>query len=162
LRSRWFEHSTQWLEAIQRGLALPETQWPDVRADIDSLPPVKIWRDRFPDQFARLSHARAAIEDEAHKLTIPAENLITPELIRRICWNPPDGTTTTSNPIAVHEALTALGARQWQATIVTPLLAIALLQSEPLPIPIDKGEKIENKIAVGHEHPLLGLEDRTD
>jgi ribonuclease D len=162
LRSRWFEHSIQWLEAIQRGLALPETQWPDVRADIDSLPPVKIWRDRFPDQFARLSHARAAIEDEAHKLTIPAENLITPELIRRICWNPPDGTTTTSNPIAVHEALTALGARQWQATIVTPLLAIALLQSEPLPIPIDKGEKIENKIAVGHEHPLLGLEDRTD
>ena len=143
MRARWFEHTTQWLEAIQRGLALPEAEWPVVRADIDSLPPVKIWRDRFPDQFARLSHARAAIEDEAHKLSIPAENLITPELIRRICWNPPAGAATTSNPIAVHEALTALGARQWQATIVTPLLSSALLAKEPLPIADDEAEKKE-------------------
>jgi len=138
LRARWFEHTDQWLEAIQRGLALPENQWPEVRADTDSLPPVKIWRERFPDKFAYLSHARFGIEGEARRLSIPAENLISPELVRRICWNPPLGSTTTSNPLAVHEALLALGARPWQATTVTPFLALALLQKEPLPMPADE------------------------
>jgi len=138
LRSRWFEHTAEWLEAIQRGLALPENQWPDVRGDTDSLPPVKIWRDRFPEKFAPLSHARAAIEEEARKLSIPTENLISPEFVRRICWSPPTGTTNAPNPVAVHDALIALGARPWQATIVTPFLSSALLEREPLPIPVDE------------------------
>lgn len=143
LRARWFEHTAEWLDAIQRGLALPESQWPEVRAQSDSMPPVKIWRDRFPDKFAYLSHARFGIEEEARKLSIPTENLVSPEFVRRICWSPPAGTTNVPNPVAVHDALTALGARQWQATIVTPVLTNALMQKEPLPIPVEETEKSE-------------------
>jgi ribonuclease D len=144
LRSRWFEHSAQWLESVQQGLAITESQWPEVRGESDSLPPVKIWRDRFPEKFVPLSHARAAIEEEAQKLSIPAENLISPEYVRRICWSPPAGTTHVANPVAVHDALTAQGARQWQATIVTPLITMALLQKEPRVSPEHQGEESES------------------
>lgn len=141
LRARWFELTAQWLDAIQYGLTLPENEWPEVRATTDSMPPVKIWRHKFPLKFAHLSHARAAIEEQASTLSIPAENLISPELVRRICWSPPAGSTTTASTSVVHDTLTALGARQWQATIVAPLLASALLQSRPLPTPNDDAEK---------------------
>lgn len=141
LRARWFERTAQWLDAIQHGLVLPENEWPEVRATTDSMPPVKIWRHKFPLNFAHLSHARAAIEEQAGKLSLPAENLISPELVRRICWSPPAGATTTASAPAVHDTLTALGARQWQAAIVAPLLADALLQSEPLPAASDETEE---------------------
>lgn len=143
LRARWFEHTAQWLDAIERGLTLPESEWPEVRAFSDSMPPIKIWRHKFPLKFAHLSHARAAIEEQAEKLFVPAENLISPELVRRICWNPPAGSTTITNTPAIHDALAALGARQWQATIVAPLLANALLQKKPLPTANDDAEKNE-------------------
>jgi ribonuclease D len=63
----------------------------------------------------------------ADELSIPLENLISPELVRRICWSPPSNT--------VFEALTALGARHWQAEIAAPILEKALLEIEPLELP---------------------------
>lgn len=133
-RARWFEHSAQWLTAIHAGIAVPESHWPQMRADSDSMPPVKIWRDKFPAKFAPLSHARAAIETEAEKLSIPPENLISPELVRRLCWNPPEGATMTLKTDTVIASLVGLGARQWQANIVGPLIAAALLERKPIVI----------------------------
>lgn len=133
-RARWFEHTSQWLSAIRAGIAVPESHWPQMRTDSDSMPPVKIWRDKFPTKFAPLSHARAAIETEAEKLSIPPENLISPEWVRRLCWNPPEGATMSLKTDAVKESLVALGARQWQAEIVGPLIAAALLERKPLVI----------------------------
>lgn len=140
-RARWFEHTAQWLGAIQSGLAIPESQWPLARADGDSMPQVKIWRDKFPDKFAPLSHARALIEAEAEKLSLPPENLISPELVRKLCWSPPAGSTTSRDEGAVFSALVALGARQWQARIVSPLIAAALLEKKPIQIsPAEPGQ----------------------
>lgn len=139
-RSRWFEHSAQWLSAIRAGIAVPESHWPLMRADADSMPPVKIWRDKFPAKFAPLSHARAAIETEAEKLSIPPENLVSPELVRRLCWNPPEGATITLSPDAVIQSLVTQGARQWQADIVGPLIAAALLERKPLVITTEEIE----------------------
>lgn len=124
MRARWFDNSDAWLRAIAIGVALPEDQWPESRAATDALPPVKIWRDKFPLKYAHLSHARARVDEQAHKLSIPAENLISPEFVRRICWN---------SPAHVSDALLALGARPWQISIVAPELTQALLEKEPLP-----------------------------
>lgn len=143
-RARWFEHSAQWLTAIHAGIAVPESHWPQMRADSDSMPPVKVWRDKFPTKFAPLSHARAAIETEAEKLSIPPENLISPELVRRLCWNPPEGATMTLKPDEVNASLVALGARQWQADIVGPLIAAALLERKPLVIATEETETPDN------------------
>ena len=134
-RARWFEHATNWLDAITSGKATPESQWPPIRVEGDSMPPVKIWREKFPNKFAPLSHARASIEKAARALSIPPENLISPELIRRLCWAPPEGTTQNLDVEGVSAALIERGARQWQASIVAPLLAQALLQRQPIPQP---------------------------
>ncbi len=52
--------------------------------------------------------------------------MISPEHVRRICWNSPTG--------SVEQALAELGARLWQREIATPILELALLEKEPLEI----------------------------
>ena len=126
LRARWFENTATWINAVTDALALPESQWPPVRTESDSLPPIKIWRDRFPERYAPLTHAKANIQLKANELVIPLENLITPEYVRRICWNSPKS--------GVAAALADLGARQWQIEIVAPILESALLETEPLAV----------------------------
>jgi ribonuclease D len=127
LRARWMENTASWISAISDALSLAEDQWPQVRTDSDSLPPLKIWRERFPEKYAPLSHAKAGLSAKAQELSIPLENMITPEYVRRICWNSPKG--------AVAQALAALGARNWQIEISTPILEAALLETIPLATP---------------------------
>ena len=132
LRARWMENLQLWLDSIAAAVALPEDQWPSMRTNADTLPPIKLWRDKFPEKFAPLSHARASIELIAQENQIPVENLITPEHVRRVCWKPPIGATSTLSVSEVENALTELGARQWQIDLVAPALAAALLEREPL------------------------------
>ena len=134
LRARWLENCAIWLEAIARAVALPEAEWPAMRTQSDALPPIKLWRERFPEKFAPLSHARALIEAIATHNSIPVENLISPESIRRICWSPPSGSTSSRDEAAVGLALAALGARPWQIDLVAGALADALLEREALVI----------------------------
>jgi ribonuclease D len=134
LRARWMENLQLWLDSIASAVASPEDQWPTMRTNADTLPPIKLWRDKFPEKFAPLSHARAAIEIIAQENQIPVENLITPEHVRRVCWKPPAGATTTLSVTEVQSALSELGARQWQIDLVAPALAAALLEREPLPV----------------------------
>jgi ribonuclease D len=105
---------------------MPEDQWPEARTKSDAMPPIKIWRERFPEKFAPLSHARFNLQLRADELSIPLENLISPELVRRICWQPPETT--------VALALVAMGARRWQSEIAAPILEVALLEKEPLEV----------------------------
>ena len=127
LRARWMENSASWINAISDALTFTEEQWPQVRTDSDSLPPLKIWRERFPEKYAPLTHAKARLLEKAQDLVIPLENMITPEYVRRICWNAPKG--------SVAQALAALGARRWQVEIVAPILESALLETVPLATP---------------------------
>lgn len=136
VRARWLENVHLWLDSIAAAVVLPETQWPQMRTSADTLPPIKLWRDKFPDKYAPLSHARAALESIAAEHNIPVENVVTPEHVRRICWNPPSGSTQRLSLSLVEEALKLLGARQWQIDLVAPALAAALLQTEPLPFEV--------------------------
>ena len=127
LRARWMGNAASWLSAISDALALAEDQWPQARTDSDSLPPIKIWRERFPEKYAPLTHAKALLLAKADELSIPLENMITPEYIRRICWNAPKG--------EVAHALATLGARSWQIEIAASILESALLETIPLAAP---------------------------
>jgi ribonuclease D len=127
LRARWMENAASWINAISDALALSEDQWPQNRTDSDSLPPLKIWRERFPEKYAPLTHAKARLLAQAEELSIPLENMLTPEYIRRICWNAPKG--------EVAGALATLGARSWQIEIAAPILESALLETIPLAAP---------------------------
>ena len=136
LRPRWMENLKVWLDSIATAVALPEDQWPQMRTNADTLPPIKLWRDKFPEKFAPLSHARTAIELIAQENSIPVENLITPEHVRRVCWSPPAGATETLSLSLIEEALRKLGARQWQIDLVAPALAAAQLEKEPIPVEV--------------------------
>lgn len=127
LRSRWLENSASWISSISDALSMPEESWPETRSKSDALPPVKIWRDRYPERYAPLSHARFNLQLRADELSIPLENMISPELVRRICWQPPLDT-------GVAAALIAMGARNWQSEIAAPILEAALLEKEALEI----------------------------
>ena len=132
LRAKWLENSSLWLAAIARAIALPEDQWPAMRINGDTLPPLKLWREKFPEKFAPLSHARATIQMIATENSIPVENLISPEIVRRINWSPPAGSTSVRDEEGVRTTLAALGARMWQIDLVAGALADALLMREAL------------------------------
>jgi ribonuclease D len=128
LRARWFENTPRWLKAISEALALPEEERPQARSKSDALPPIKIWRDRFPERYIPLSHARFELGLKASELELPVENLLTPEFLRQICWQLPD-------PAEVEELLRKMGAREWQIEVAAPILVHALNQDEPMELP---------------------------
>ncbi len=65
---------------------------------------------------------RAALTDLAAELGLPLENLVSPDLVRRIDWTPPAG----GDEAAVAAALRAGGAREWQVELVAPVLTDGL------------------------------------
>jgi ribonuclease D len=127
LRARWLENAATWISAITQAIAMPEDLWPEARSKSDAMPPIKIWKDKYPERYAPLTHARFNLQERAQELSIPLENLISPELVRKICWEPPKN--------SVMESLLAMGARKWQSEIAAPILEKALLETIPLEIP---------------------------
>lgn len=111
----------QWLAAVQRGREIPENLLPPATAPHDGPPPPRAWAEKDPVAAARLSGARAAIAELAERYHVPAENLITPDLVRRVSWQPP----AEPAPESVAAALRGLGARQWQVDLVAPAVAAA-------------------------------------
>jgi ribonuclease D len=90
-------------------------------------PPPRAWADKDPAAAARLSAARAGVSALAEELNMPQENLITPDTVRRVCWEPPAVVDTES----VAAALAGYGARAWQVEQVTPVLVTALSAGAP-------------------------------
>ncbi|MGA4846055.1 HRDC domain-containing protein [Streptomyces sp. G5(2025)] len=112
----------QWQAAVDRAKALPDAELPQPGQTVSGPPPPRSWADRDPAAAARLSAARAAVSALAEQLNMPQENLITPDTVRRVCWEPPAQVDTDS----VTSALAAYGARRWQIEQVTPALVAAL------------------------------------
>jgi len=117
----------QWQAAIDHVRALPERELPQPGPAYTGPPPPRAWADKDPAAAARLSAARAAVSALAEELNLPQENLITPDTVRRLCWDPPSEASAAS----VAQILTGLGARAWQVEQVTPLLATALAAQAP-------------------------------
>ncbi|WP_436945489.1 HRDC domain-containing protein [Streptomyces sp. SudanB25_2051] len=117
----------QWQAAVDRAKALPDTQLPQPGQPVAGPPPPRAWADKDPAAAARLSAARTAISALAESLNLPQENLIAPDTVRRVCWEPPQDPTEES----VAEALAGHGARPWQIEQVTPALVTALRTARP-------------------------------
>src|SRR3954449_13232096 len=74
---------------IAQALALPDSELPRAAAPGDGPPPANRWPDRDPVAAERLSRTRAAVSAVANEHGLPVENLLTPELVRRLAWTPP-------------------------------------------------------------------------
>ena len=113
----------RWWAAIKDGRA--STDLPPERIASDALPPVRAWADRNPAADARLKRAKPAVEAVATQLSMPSENLLTPELLRRTAWAPP----ATADAASIGDALAALGARPWQIEATAQVIADAFVAS---------------------------------
>ena len=102
---------------------MPEGELPDVSPPPGGLPAPRNWPERNPEGFARLEAAKDAMGVILARINMPAENLLTPDLLRRLCWEPP----TPASREAIEEFLRAGGAREWQISLTAEVLADALL-----------------------------------
>jgi ribonuclease D len=111
--------TSYWFAALQQAAELDPAEYPRASPQGDGPPAVSRWSDRDPDAAARLSAARAAVAEAGAEWNVPVENLLQPDLLRRVCWSPPaDGD--------VRAALRAGGAREWQIDLLAPHLERAL------------------------------------
>jgi ribonuclease D len=115
----------RWWAAIEAGRQTSDL--PPDRVPSDTLPPPRAWADRNPEADARLKASRPVVEARATELGMPTENLLTPELLRRVAWAPPAGAETDA--AAIGDALLALGARPWQIEETAQLIADAFVAS---------------------------------
>jgi ribonuclease D len=111
-----------WQRAIDDALQLPDDQLPSSRGPrTDGPPPPRAWADRDPAANERLLAARAVVAELSATHQVPAENLLQPDLLRRVCWQPP----APADEPHLAERLAAGGARPWQIALIAPRLADA-------------------------------------
>jgi ribonuclease D len=115
-----------WLDAL--AAARTTDQPPELSESLDGPPPPVRWAKRKPEAAARLEAARSALAELSARVGVPTENLISPELVRRLCW---DWQNTADPAAAVDMVLSNGGARSWQRSLVVPALAPVLSPPPP-------------------------------
>jgi ribonuclease D len=118
-------HLADWVAAVDRARALPEQALPEASAPpTDGPPPAHRWADRDPEAARRLTAVRAAVAALADANGLPTENLLPPDAVRRLSWQPPE----EPGPAAVSADLTRYGARPWQVAMTAVPISKALLR----------------------------------
>lgn len=115
---------TRWWEAIERGRVTADL--PAMRVTTESVPPPRVWSDRNPIADRRLKLSRAKLTEVSELLGIPLENVLTPEILRRLAWAPPPEVTLGS----VRELLTDMGARPWQIAATAQVITHAFVDAD--------------------------------
>ena len=129
----------EWFEVFESAQKLEGEDLPKLRTPSEGLPPPKMWQTKNPLGYARLTHARAAVLECAATNQMPAENLISPEAIRRVCWPTPPVDVEDRLKFAVSE-LAEFGARSWQIALISAPLAAILGETEPLIVEVEQVE----------------------
>ena len=124
-------HAPEWQRAIGRARAQAERALPDASAPpSDGPPPAHRWSERDPAAARRLAAARAAVAALADEHHLPTENLVPPDAVRRLAWQPPE----PLSPENLGAELAGFGARPWQVQLTAVPITKALLRL------IEKGE----------------------
>jgi ribonuclease D len=130
----WGGRSTRRLVAelfpiVSAAYQLTEADLPKQTGLGDGPPPANRWPDRDPEAAARLAAARAALTTIAAEHSLPVENLLTPELVRKLAWSPP---STSADDVGAF--LAECGARKWQRDLTVTALAEAMAAVPAAPV----------------------------
>lgn len=112
----------RWFGALEVARAAEDDELPEMTARYDGPPPARMWASREPDAAERLSAARSIVAEIAESHQLPVENLLMPDSLRRVVWEPPDPLTDE----AVANALRDRGAREWQIRLTSAAIASAI------------------------------------
>jgi len=94
----------------------------EIRVKASGIPNHRNWPLKFPDANSRLIASKAAIALVSESKRIPPENLLSPEILRAICFEPPVPIDTDE----ISMFLRSKRAREWQIDSVAPLLLSSL------------------------------------
>jgi ribonuclease D len=131
--SRQRRSAQVWLDALARARTTDDL--PAASEPLTGPPPAVRWSRRKPDAAARLEAVRNGLTELSERLSVPTENLLTPELVRRLVWD----WQPVDDPIPVIDAFLAdAGARPWQRELTVPVMAKAL--TEPVEKAIEQPE----------------------
>ncbi|CAN5470020.1 ribonuclease D [soil metagenome] len=113
----------RWWAAVEAGRTTEDL--PALRVASESMPPPRVWSDRNPEADKRLKAARAAITLVSTEMDIPVENVLTPELLRRLAWTPPQPLDAEG----IRSGLIGLGARGWQVDAIAQVILDAFVDA---------------------------------
>ncbi|MGO9219316.1 MAG: HRDC domain-containing protein [Streptosporangiaceae bacterium] len=118
-------HAQEWFAAIRRAHTEADQALPRPAAQVsEGPPPAHRWHERDPEAARRLAAVRTVVAALADEHSLPAENLLQPDSVRRLAWQPPDPATAG----AVAADLSGYGARPWQVELTSVPIAGALLR----------------------------------
>jgi ribonuclease D len=155
-RDRGVQRDLQmWARVIAAVHILREEDLPVANPPSDAPPPPRTWADRDPAAHVRLQHAKALIARVSDEISMPAENLVTPDFIRRLAWDPPAPMDRTS----LDSALSSLGARPWQRELLIDGLeaafhAAALGQPVPAQDRMTDGDTTPDEVGADSSSPV--------
>lgn len=115
-----------WLDALAAGR--DDENPPELSEPQTGPPPVVRWSRRKPEAAARLEVARSGLSALSERVDVPTENIISPDLVRRLCW---DWSAAEDTGAAIEAFLRDAGARSWQRALVVPVLSDALANTDP-------------------------------
>ncbi|GAB3844549.1 HRDC domain-containing protein [Nesterenkonia populi] len=117
----------RWLRAVQNG-AKAEDQPVKQGRGSGGPPPPRTWRDRSPEAFAQFRTARARVHRHAESISVMPETLLAPAVLKQLCWSPPESVDLET----VSSAMAELGARPWQVDQTAAIVAVAMLDPDPV------------------------------
>ena len=114
-----------WWKALSEGTTTKNLV--ELRAKSVGIPNHRNWSQKFPEAHARLLTCKHLIAKVAEELSIPAENIVSPEVIRSLCFEPPTPLTAES----ITARLVEKRVRSWQIAEIAEVLLIGLAATTP-------------------------------
>jgi len=111
-----------WWQAVECANKTASADLPELSAKSEGPPSPRSWVDKSPAAAARLGSAKAFLAILSEESGIPTENMLTPDTVRRLCWEPP----VSLDQEAVAEFLRDAGARGWQIDLTLAGLTSAI------------------------------------
>ena len=90
------------------------------------IPNHRNWLQKFPKAHARLMASRALISEISKEQAIPQENILYPDALRQICFEPPENLSIEE----ISKSLSEKHVRQWQIQLVVDGLVETLAVEE--------------------------------
>jgi len=119
LRGPAQDYLPQWLQAVAAAQSLAEAELPRSSKRDDAIPNPKSWEEVKPTAAARWGKYRPAATELATELEIAPEVLVSPDVLKRFCWE--DDAPTSDDQIL--RRLLELGAREWAAALIAQRFA---------------------------------------
>lgn len=123
-------YASRFVTALREVEAMDEADLPTRAPRGDGPPLPRAWAEKDPVAARRLVLAREAMTALAEERSLPVENVLTPDFLRRTLWTPP--TTRRGDELvdAVVTQLSGYGARGWQIALAAPVIVSAILQAD--------------------------------